>query len=189
MEEKLRQKSSNCIKIVLFGPESTGKTTLAKQLALHYDSLWVPEFSRTYAEEKLKEGALLTKEDVLPIAIGQMELENSYSEKSKEVLFYDTNLLETKVYSEYIYNGFCPDILRESVEDNKYDLYILTDVDIPWEYDSVRSSDINRKKMFVHFKNVLDEQKSPYVIVSGKQECRLSKAIQYVNEVLKSTVE
>ena len=188
MEEKLRQKGSDCIKVVLFGPESTGKTTLAKQLALHYNSFWVPEFSRAYAEEKLKAGVLLTKEDVLPIAIGQMELENSYSEKAKEILFCDTNLLETKVYSEYIYNGFCPDVLRKSVEDNKYDLYILTNVDVPWEYDSVRSSDVNRKKMFVHFKNVLDEQKLPYVIVSGKQEYRLSKAIQHVNEILKSTV-
>ena len=188
MEEKLRQKSSNCIKVVLFGPESTGKTTLAKQLALHYNSFWVPEFSRAYAEEKLKEGILLTKNDVLPIAIGQMELENSYSEKSKEILFYDTNLLETKVYSEYIYDGFCPDLLRESVEDNKYDLYILTDVDIPWKYDSVRSSDTNRQKMFAHFKKVLDEQELPYMIVSGKQEYRLSNAIRYIDEMLQRGV-
>lgn len=185
MEEKLRQKNSNCIKIVLFGPESTGKTTLAKQLALHYNSFWVPEFSRAYAEEKLKEGILLTKEDVLPIAIGQMELENSYSEKSKEILFYDTNLLETKVYSEYIYDDFCPDVLRESVEGNKYDLYILTDINIPWEYDSVRSSETNREKMFVHFKNVLDEQELPYIIASGNKENRLSKAIKQIDFLLK----
>ena len=184
MEEKLRQKSSNCIKVVLFGPESTGKTTLAKQLALHYNSFWVPEFSRAYAEGKLKEGILLTKDDVLPIAIGQMELENSLSEKSKEIIFYDTNLLETKVYSEYIYNGFCPDVLKRNVENNKYDLYLLTNVDIPWEYDVVRSSDSDRKKMFIHFKNVLDEQELPYIIVSGDKKNRLNKAIKQIDFLL-----
>jgi len=185
MEEKLRQKKSNCIKVVLFGPESTGKTTLAKQLAQHYSSLWVPEFSRTYAEEKLKQGVLLTKNDVHPIAIGQMELENSFSEKSKGILFYDTNLLETKVYAEYIYDGYWPDVLKESIAKNQYDLYFLTDIDIPWEYDSVRSSENDRKNMFDRFKNELDAHKLPYVILSGNKESRLNKAIEHVDLLLK----
>jgi len=185
MEEKLRQKESNCIKVVLFGPESTGKTTLSKQLALHYHSFWVPEFSRTYAEEKLKQGTLLTKNDVLPIAIGQMELENSFSEKSKGILFYDTNLLETKVYSECIYDGYCPDVLKESIANNHYDLYLLTDIDISWEYDSVRSSDNDRKNMFDCFKNELDARKLPYIILSGNKESRLNKAIEHIDLILK----
>ena len=100
MEEKLKQKNSSCIKIVLFGPECTGKTTLAKQLAENYNTLWVPEFSRDYAENKLARNEALTKKDVLPIAIGQMQLENSYSEKVTDLLFCDTNLLETKIYSD-----------------------------------------------------------------------------------------
>ena len=185
MEEKLRQKSNNCINVVLFGPESTGKTTLAKKLALHYNSFWVPEFSRTYAEEKLKAGTLLTKKDVLPIAIGQMELENSFSEKAKGILFYDTNLLETKVYSEYIYGGYCPDILKTSVENIHYDLYLLTDIDIPWEYDSVRSSDNDRKNMFDRFKNELEVHKLPYILLSGSKESRLNNAIKHVDLLLK----
>jgi NadR type nicotinamide-nucleotide adenylyltransferase len=189
MEEKLRQKKSNCIKVVLFGPESTGKTTLAKQLALHYNSFWVPEFSRAYAEEKLKEDILLSKEDVLPITIGQMELENSFSDKAKGILFYDTNLLETKVYSEFIYDGYCPDILKKSVTNNHYNLYLLTYIDIPWEYDSVRSLDSDRKKMFDHFKNELDEHKLPYIILSGNKESRLNKAIQQIDLLLKNIID
>jgi len=185
MEEKLRQKKSNCVKVVLFGPESTGKTTLSKQLALHYKSFWVPEFSRAYAEEKLKEDTLLTKEDVLPIAIGQMKLENSYSEKSKDILFCDTNLLETKVYAECIYDGYCPDVLKESIMNTHYDVYLLTDIDIPWQYDAVRSSDKDRKKMFAHFKNELDALKLPYIMLSGNKESRLNKAIQHIDILLK----
>jgi len=185
MEEKLRQKESDCIKVVLFGPESTGKTTLAKQLAQHYSTLWVPEFSRTYAEEKLKQGVLLTKNDVMSIAIGQMELENSFSEKSKDILFYDTNLLETKVYAEYIYDGYCPDVLKESIMNNQYDLYLLTDIDVSWEYDSVRSSDNDRKNMFDCFKNELDTRKLPYVMLSGNKESRLNTAIEHVDILLK----
>ena len=105
MEETLKQISTSCLKIVVFGPESTGKTTLSKQLAAHFQTLWVPEFSRTYALNKLQEGRSLTKEDVMPIAFGQMKLENAASLKIKDLLICDTNLLETLVYSKSIYNN------------------------------------------------------------------------------------
>lgn len=181
MEEKLRQQESNCIKIVMFGPESTGKTTLAKQLALHYNSCWVPEYSRIYAEEKLNVNSILTKEDVLPIAIGQMELENRLAKKAKGILFCDTNLLETKIYSEIIYNQYSPEILNKYALLNSYDLYILTDIDIPWQYDPVRSDEISRDVMFDKFKNVLVEYNLPYIIVSGNEEKRLKKAIKHID--------
>lgn len=184
MEKKLRQKKSNCIKIVLFGPESTGKTTLAKQLAVHYNSLWVPEYSRVYAEKQLENGIELTKKDVLPIALGQMELEQKYIDKSKQLLFFDTNLLETKVYSEYLYNGYCPDILKEHLDENYYDLYFLTDIDVPWEYDPVRASKSARKQMFLSFKNELEAQGVPYITLSGSKEVRFNTAIMQVDMFL-----
>jgi NadR type nicotinamide-nucleotide adenylyltransferase len=185
MNEKLRQKKSSCIKIVLFGPESTGKTTLGQQLSKHYRSLCVPEYSREYAENKLNKGLSLSKEDVLPIAIGQMDLENSYSQKNRTILFYDTNLLETKIYSEYIYDGFCPQDLKIAVSVNKYDLYLLTDIDIPWEFDAVRSSENDRNKMFDIFKNELEVLNLPYILLSGDKEARLEKAIKKINFLLK----
>ena len=75
MEEKLKQQPADCIKIVLFGPESTGKTTLSKQLAAHYETLWVPEFARDYLQEKWdREKKVCEPHDLLPIAIGQMAL-------------------------------------------------------------------------------------------------------------------
>lgn len=184
MEEALRQTNNSCIKIVLFGPECTGKTTLAKQLAEHYNTLWVPEFSREYAEEKLLKNEELTKGDVLPIAIGQMQLENNYSEKATNVLFCDTNLLETQLYSEMIYNGFCPNTVKHYAASNTYDLYILTTADIPWEEDQIRSSLDKRNQMFIEFKNVLDNMSLPYIIVSGNKELRLSKAINHIEKLL-----
>ncbi len=181
MEEALRQTNNSCIKIVLFGPECTGKTTLAKQLAEHYNTLWVPEFSREYAEEKLLKNEELTKGDVLPIAIGQMQLENNYSEKATNVLFCDTNLLETKVYSEMIYDGFCPNSIAHYAEFNTYDLYILTETNIPWEEDKVRSLSDKRDAMFIEFKQVLDDMNLPYISVSGNKESRLSKAVKHID--------
>ena len=186
MNEKLRQKKSSCIKIVLFGPESTGKTTLGQQLSKHYSSLCVPEYSREYAENKLNKGLFLSKEDVLPIAIGQMYLENSYSQKNRTILFYDTNLLETKIYSEYIYEGFCPEVLKRAVAVNKYDLYLLTDIDIPWEFDTVRSSENDRNKMFTVFKKELERLKLPYVLLSGGKEVRFNKATAVINSLLEN---
>ncbi len=185
MEKKLKQINSNCTRIVLFGPESTGKTTLGKSLAEYYNCKYVPEFSRVYAEEKLENGQELTKKDVLPIAIGQMKLENRIAGNSSKVIICDTNLLETKVYSEYIYDGFCPNELEKAISEAKYDLYILTDIDIPWEYDKVRSSEIERNNMFAFFKKHLEQQETPYITVSGNKEARLKVAIQKINTLFR----
>ncbi len=104
MEEKLRQQPSNCIKVVLFGPESTGKTTLSIQLARHYNSVWVPEYAREYLQDVWNnERRTCEPKDLLPIAIGQMKLENELAQKTDSVLICDTDLLETKVYSEAYY--------------------------------------------------------------------------------------
>ncbi len=184
MEEKFKQIEGGCFRVVLFGPESTGKTTLGNALAEYYNCKYVPEFSRTYAEEKLKNKQVLTKNDVLPIAIGQMKLENQMASNSDKIIICDTNILETKIYSEYLYDGFCPYELEKAISETKYDLYILTDIDIPWEYDKVRSSEIERNNMFGFFKKELEQQKVPYIIVSGSKAHRFQKSIQYLNKIL-----
>ena len=99
MEKIFEQQPSDCLKIVLFGPESTGKTTLATQLAAHYASEWVPEYMRTYLQKKWdREKETISKEDLLPIAKGQIRLENNLAKSTSDYLFCDTNLLELQVY-------------------------------------------------------------------------------------------
>ena len=107
METKFKQAKSNCVKVVLFGPESTGKTTLAKQLARYYNSVWVPEYAREYLQNKWNNDRKTCEpKDLIPIAKGQIQLENELAKKTETILICDTDLLETKVYSEEYYSNF-----------------------------------------------------------------------------------
>ena len=185
MEKKLRQRPSDCIKVVLFGPESTGKSTLAAQLADYYNTVFVPEYSRIYAEEKLLRNKLLTKKDVLPIAEGQMRLENKLSPKANAILICDTDLLETKVYSEAYYDGACdPDLEKYAIE-NFYDLYFLTYIDIPWEADDLRDKPHEREVMFKAFENALKTYNKPYVLLKGSMKERFLLAKTHIDELIK----
>ena len=186
MEEKLRQHPSTCIKIVLFGPESTGKSTLAMQLANYYNTVFVPEYSRIYAEAQLMRNKLLTENDVLPIAEGQMQLENDLTLKANTILICDTDLLETKVYSESYYDGVCdPDLEKYAIE-NFYDLYFLTYIDIPWEADDLRDKPNERETMFDAFENALKIYNRPYVLLKGTMEERFEFAINQIDELIKN---
>ncbi|MBU2939009.1 ATP-binding protein [Lacinutrix sp. C3R15] len=185
MEEKLKQEPSNCIKVVLFGPESTGKTTLSRQLARHYNSVWAPEYAREYLQNKWNnERKTCEPKDLLPIAIGQMNLENSLAKKTDSVLICDTNLLETKVYSETYYSGVCDSIIEKFALENKYDLYFLTYIDTPWEADDLRDKPEERLAMFQAFQETLIKYNKPYVLLKGDIQTRLKIAINQINKLL-----
>jgi nicotinamide riboside kinase len=186
MEENLRQQQTDIIKIALFGPESTGKTTLSQQLAEHFHTVWIPEFAREYLQTKLEKfGEVCEPEDMLPIAIGQTKLENDILSIANKFLFCDTNLMVTKVYSEAYYN-FCDPILDQAAKNHTYDLFFLTDIDMPWEKDDLRDSAENRDKFFNTFYNSLIENKKPFIKLSGSKENRLKKAISIVNDLVKA---
>ncbi|OIQ20255.1 ATP-binding protein [Lacinutrix sp. MedPE-SW] len=187
MEKKLKQADSNCLKIALFGPESTGKTTLAIQLATHYKTKWVPEFAREYLQKKWDDTAKICElKDILPIGIGQMELENTLAKKANKLLICDTNLLETKVYSETYYSGKCPPEIAKYALENKYDLYFLTYIDTPWEADDLRDRPDDRLLMFNAFKSTLVSNNIPYVLLKGTKEERLTKAITCIDKLIDS---
>lgn len=185
MEEKLGQKPSNIVKVVLFGPESTGKTTLSEQLARHYNTVWVPEYAREYLQDKRNNGQKTCEpEDLLPIAKGQMLLENSLVKKATDVLICDTDLLETKVYSEAYYVGHCNPILEKYALRNVYDLYFLTSIDVPWEKDDLRDKPLERERMYAYFKKTLVKYNRKFVILKGDKKTRLASAVKHIDKLL-----
>lgn len=186
MEEQLAQQPSNCIKVVLFGPESTGKTTLSEKLARHYNSVWVPEYAREYLQDKWNnERKTCEAEDLLPIAIGQMKLENGLAKKTDTVLICDTDLLETKVYSEAYYVGSCDPILDKWALLNNYEMYFLTYIDTPWQADDLRDKPNERLEMFQAFEQTLIKYNRPYTILKGELSQRMEKATTIINRLLK----
>ncbi len=187
MEKKLKQEPSNIVKIVLFGPESTGKTTLSKQLARHYNTVWVPEYAREYLQNKWNnKRKTCENSDLLPIAIGQMKLENELAKKADSVLICDTDLLETKIYSEEYYGGFVNPELEKAALNNKYDLYLLTYIDTPWEEDDLRDKPNLRLEMFLAFENALKKYNRPYVLLQGSKKTRFKIAVNEIDKIVNS---
>ena len=178
-------------KIVVIGPESTGKSTLCNLLASHYHTSWVPEYAREFL---ITNGTNYTYADLLKIATGQIEAEDTIAEKkridfgSKEVkkeeklLFIDTDMYVMKVWCEYVYNQ-CHNKILNLIAERKYDAYLLCDVDLPWVADELREyPDLKeREKLFHFYKDLLVNQSTPWIIISGDYETRLQKAIHFID--------
>ncbi len=185
MEKTLTQRPINLVKVVLFGPESTGKTTLSRQLARHYNTVWAPEYAREYLQDKWNnERKTCEQDDLIPIAEGQMNLENSLAKKADKILICDTDLLETKVYSEEYYGGFVDPKLDEAALNNSYDIYFLTYIDTPWEEDDLRDRPELREEMFNAFKNTLEKYNKSYVLLKGDKETRFKKATAIIDALI-----
>ena len=185
MEKKLKQKPINLVKVVLFGPESSGKTTLSRQLARYYHTVWAPEFAREYLQNKWNnERKTCEAEDLIPIAIGQMKLENKLAKRADKILICDTDLLETKVYSEEFYGGFVDEKLDKAANENQYDLYLLTYIDTPWEEDDLRDRPEQRLEMFNAFETALKKHNRPYILLKGDRETRLKNAPEAIDKLI-----
>ena len=186
MEEKLAQQPGNCLKVVLYGPESTGKTTLAARLASHFETEWVEEYMREYLQKKWDENQYVCqRSDILPIAEGQMYMENLKTRTAEKVLICDTDLLELKVYSEAYFNGYCHPLLLKHALNNVYDLYFLTNIDIPWTPDDLRDKPKDREGMFKKFKSTLQLYNRPFVLLEGNEDHRFETAVSAINKLLK----
>lgn len=184
MEEEFKQVRSNIIKIAMYGPESTGKTTLSTQLAAHYNDGWIPEFARDFLQEKWeKKQEVCVEEDLLAIAIGQTKIENEAVSKANKLLFCDTNLLVTKVFSDIFYDR-CEAILEKAAKEHEYDLVFLTYIDVPWEADDLRDSPNDREKTFETFEQAIIKNGNPYVKIEGNKEERYKKAVQIIDELV-----
>lgn len=166
-------------RIVLTGPESTGKTTMAHQLAKHFHTNWVEEYGREYF---VKHGGIRELSDLSRIAEGQARLEEEALRSANKWLFCDTDLIVTQVWSE-IYFKQCPQEVIDLSRTRRYDLHLLMDIDIPWEDDGTREFPQLRDWHFKRLKAELEQRKLPYMVISGNYEERLEACIQAVRRL------
>jgi HTH-type transcriptional repressor of NAD biosynthesis genes len=167
-------------KVCVYGPESTGKSTLCEQLAKHFQTVWQPEWARDYLGQRH-----CVYEDMEAIARGHFEAHPRYKRQANKVLFMDTDAITTQVYSEHYY-GRCPEYVQAMADQMKQmvDLYLFTDIDVPWVPESGRDLGEPRQRVFLknQLRSHLDRRGLPYVIVSGTWEQRLQRSIATVEE-------
>jgi NadR type nicotinamide-nucleotide adenylyltransferase len=180
-------------KIVVLGPESTGKSTLCAALAKHYHTIWCKEFAREYLTQN---GTAYTYENLLSIAKGQLAneevaIEKALTQRNKDginKLIIDTDMYVMKVWSEYVFNN-CDPFILEQINERKYDLYLLCDVDLPWTSDEMREypDELPRKELFLIYKDLLVNQTTPWAVISGLGDDRINNAIQFIEKQLATT--
>jgi NadR type nicotinamide-nucleotide adenylyltransferase len=171
----------NMLKVAITGPESTGKSTLSQKLAAHYNTVWVPEYARTYIEELDRP---YTLQDLEAIAKGQLALEKELQEQAHDVLFVDTDLLVIKIWSEHAF-GECPDWVLQQLKQQDYNLYLLMGVDLPWEPDPQREHPHLRQFFYDWYKRELKALQVPFVEITGQQASRLEQAQVHVDAMLR----
>jgi NadR type nicotinamide-nucleotide adenylyltransferase len=167
-------------RIAIVGPECTGKSSIALSLASHYQTTWVPEFARDYLNRLGRE---YVQSDLIEIAKGQLLTEDEHAQNAKQVLICDTNLVVIKIWSEFKYGNCDPEILK-LLNSRKYDLHLLTDIDIPWENDPLREHPNERQTLFNIYQSELEKMKVPFIKISGSEEQRNSMAIRAIDQLL-----
>jgi NadR type nicotinamide-nucleotide adenylyltransferase len=187
-------------KVVVIGPECTGKTTLCQQLAKRYNTLWCPEYAREYL---LSHGNKYSYNDLLTIAKGQIKLEDEYINLVMErqpapvphslpdnhptLLFVDTDMYVMKVWCEFVFNK-CHSFILKEIEKRKYDLYLLCNTDLPWVADELREYPQleTRKELYGIYEKIMQQQGTPWVEIRGDSEERQQRATTAVDGIVKS---
>jgi NadR type nicotinamide-nucleotide adenylyltransferase len=170
-------------RIVIIGPESTGKSTLAAQLADYYKTVWCPEFAREYL---LTHGREYTFDDLLNVAYGQIELEDTMATVARNgVYIVDTDMYVMKVWCEVAFNDCHTWILKQIVQRPCYDLYLLCNTDLPWVQDGLREypDEEMRRRLFKMYQDILINSGVPWGIISGQQHERLQTATTLIKKI------
>jgi NadR type nicotinamide-nucleotide adenylyltransferase len=191
------------IKVAVIGPESTGKSTLCELLAQHYNTQWCPEFAREFL---LTHGTDYSYDDLLYIAKGQLAMEDEYTQSlvgssesginssvqdselqtpNTKLLFIDTEMYVMKVWCEFVF-GKCHRWVLDQIIERKYDLYLLCNTDLPWVKDELREyPDLKTRDQLYHiYKDIMINQSTPWVDISGDYDERLQKAIKAVDQLM-----
>lgn len=170
------------IRIAITGPESTGKSWLAENLAKSYHTSWVPEYAREYLKKLNRPYAY---DDILAIARGQMASEDLALQSTDKFLFSDTECLVTKIWCDVKYKRCHPWII-DQIERRPYDLYLLCNIDLPWQPDPQREHPHLREYLFDLYYAELNDRKLPFGIVNGSGEARLACATEIISRVLRA---
>lgn len=190
--------SAAVCRVVLTGSESTGKSTLARELAAHYRTVCCAESVRDYLDQKASRAgansepdtsvptAFLTSEDVEPIARAQIEAEDAACHHANRILILDTDLLSTMVYARHYY-GECPEWIVAEARRRCAHLYLLMDIDIPWVADPQRDRGDRREGMQDLFRAALQEIGARSFTIRGSWEERRMEAVRAIDARLKAT--
>ena len=171
---------SEIIKIAVVGPESTGKSTMSAFLAEHYHTVWVPEYAREYCE-KLTEPP--TWQDEINMFYGQLALEQEYLPKANKILICDTTFINVKIWSDQIF-GSSPQEVLDELPKRIYDLYLLLNIDLPWEDDPLRDFPHMREHFMGVWHKELKDINAHYVTISGTGQDRYESAVKAIDSYL-----
>ena len=169
-------------KIVVIGPESTGKSSLCEQLAAHYNTAWCPEYAREFLN---RNGTAYSYDNLLEIAKGQLALEDKMALQAKnELLFIDTNMYVMQVWCEFVFDR-CHQFIIDEIVERRYDMYLLCNTDLPWTFDELREypDDASRKKLYCYYEELMINQAVPWVEISGNYAERLNKAVKAIDRI------
>lgn len=167
-------------KVCIFGPESTGKSMLTERLAQHFNASFVPEYAKEVIDAQKGE---IFYPDIERIARGQMASEAAIAATEPRLLFCDTDLITTSIWSDWLFND-CPEWILQAADQQNYDLYLLTDVDVPWVDDLHRYFPEEREKFMARCREELEKRDLDYVQISGGWEQRFVAARDAVNTLL-----
>ena len=185
MEERNESPDTRLIRVVITGPECTGKSTLTEQLALHFHTEYIPEYAREYIGDLCRP---YNYEDVEHIAEVQRKQAHEWNGAKGRILFLDTYLIITKVWFQVVFGRY-PEWIDSELTDGVIDLYLLCDTSIPWTADGLRENGGEmREKLYRMYKSELDKLECKYFEVTGTGTQRLSRAIQAVSRFLANPV-
>lgn len=171
--------NNKIIKIAITGPESTGKSSLAKSLAKHFSSYWVPEYAREYTQSLNRE---YTSEDIVKICKEQNYREEEFEKYTEQILIADSNPLVCKIWHEVKYGKSNYEIER-IYESQKYDLVLLCNIDLPWKDDPLREHPKMRQHLFDLYYKQLENSQIEYSIISGSGLSRVQNAISIIKKI------
>ena len=181
----MESKDKKVKRVVVIGPESTGKTTLCQKLAAHFNTQWAPEYAREYLDTN---GTDYTIDSLYQIALGQIANEEKAVQSlspHQQLVLIDTDMVVMQVWSEYVFNQ-CDNRILTAIANRKYDLYLLCNTDLPWVKDELREypDETTRIKLFHHYKDAMINQDTPWAEIKGGYQNRLPCAVKAIEDLL-----